>query len=67
MAKTSIEKLAAPADDGVAFRVQGRPLGRALQAAVGGAPLHLAGVVKLDHWQGRPRVTFQIEDAAAID
>jgi single-stranded-DNA-specific exonuclease len=47
----------------VAFRAAGRPLGEALLAA-GGAPLHLAGTLKLDSWQGRPRVTFRIEDAA---
>ena len=47
----------------VAFRAADRPLGEALLAA-GGAPLHLAGTLKLDHWQGQPRVTFRIEDAA---
>jgi hypothetical protein len=26
--------------------------------------LHLAGTLKLDHWQGEARVTFRIEDAA---
>jgi single-stranded-DNA-specific exonuclease len=47
----------------VAFRAADRPLGAALLAA-GGAPLHLAGTLKLDHWQGAARVTFRIEDAA---
>jgi single-stranded-DNA-specific exonuclease len=47
----------------VAFRAADRPLGAALLAA-GGAPLHLAGTLKLDHWQGEARVTFRIEDAA---
>jgi single-stranded-DNA-specific exonuclease len=47
----------------VAFRAAERPVGEALRAA-GGAPLHLAGTLKLDSWQGRPRVTFRIEDAA---
>jgi single-stranded-DNA-specific exonuclease len=47
----------------VAFRAAGEPLGEALLAA-GGAPLHLAGTLKLDSWQGQPRVSFRIEDAA---
>ena len=47
----------------VAFRAAEHPLGQALLAA-GGAPLHLAGTLKLDSWQGTPRVSFRIEDAA---
>jgi single-stranded-DNA-specific exonuclease len=47
----------------VAFRAAERPLGQALLAA-GGAPLHLAGTLRLDSWQGQPRVSFRIEDAA---
>ena len=47
----------------VAFRAADRPLGAALLEA-GGAPLHLAGTLKLDSWQGEARVTFRIEDAA---
>jgi single-stranded-DNA-specific exonuclease len=47
----------------VAFRADGRPLGAALLEA-GGTPLHLAGTLKLDCWQGEARVTFRIEDAA---
>ena len=47
----------------IAFRSADRPLGRALLQAAG-APLHLAGSVKLDWWEGQPRVSFQIEDAA---
>jgi single-stranded-DNA-specific exonuclease len=50
----------------VAFRAAERPLGEALLAA-GGAPLHLAGTLKLESWQGRPRVSFRIEDAARCD
>jgi single-stranded-DNA-specific exonuclease len=48
----------------VAFRALDRPLGRALLAA-SGRPMHFAGRIKLDRWQGELRVTFQIEDAAA--
>ena len=47
----------------VAFRAAGQALGEAL-LTVAGAPLHLAGTLKLDAWQGRPRVSFRIEDAA---
>jgi single-stranded-DNA-specific exonuclease len=47
----------------IAFRSVDQPLGRALLQA-GGAPLHLAGSIKLDWWEGQPRVTFRIEDAA---
>jgi single-stranded-DNA-specific exonuclease len=48
----------------IAFRAADQPLGRALLQA-GGAPLHLAGSIKLDWWEGQPRVAFRIEDAAA--
>ena len=48
----------------IAFRSSDRPLGRALMQAAG-APLHLAGRVKLEWWQGPPRVSFHIEDAAS--
>jgi single-stranded-DNA-specific exonuclease len=47
----------------VAFRASDQPLGRALLQA-DGAPLHLAGTIKLDWWEGQPQVTFCIEDAA---
>ena len=50
----------------VAFRALDQPLGQALLAA-SGAPMHLAGRIKLDHWNGEQRVTFQIEDAARPD
>jgi single-stranded-DNA-specific exonuclease len=48
----------------VAFRAQDQPLGQALLAA-SGAPMHFAGRIKLDRWNGEVRVSFQIEDAAA--
>jgi hypothetical protein len=32
----------------------------------GGAPMALAGRVKLDRWNGQSRVQFQIEDAAIL-
>lgn len=56
------------ANDGVrvnaiAFRAGGRPLGDLL-LQTGGAPLHVAGVARINRWNGREDVQFQIEDAA---
>lgn len=48
---------------GVAFRIADQPLGQALLSA-GDKPVHLAGRIKIDSWQGKRRVGFQIEDAA---
>lgn len=48
---------------GVAFRIADQPLGHALLSA-GDKPVHLAGRIKIDSWQGKRRVGFQIEDAA---
>lgn len=50
--------------EAVAFRAADTALGAALLAA-DGAPLHLAGSLRLDSWQGRERVQLLIEDAAA--
>jgi single-stranded-DNA-specific exonuclease len=50
---------------GVAFRVLDRPLGQTLLAGAD-TPFHLAGRIKLEQWQGRPRLSFQIEDAASV-
>lgn len=47
----------------IAFRAADTPLGEALCAA-GGAPLHLAGLLRLDDWQGSETLDFHIEDAA---
>ncbi len=47
----------------IAFRAGGRPLGEALTTS-GGAPLHIAGVARVNRWNGREDVQFQIEDAA---
>ena len=47
----------------VAFRIADQPLGEALLSA-GDKPLHLAGRLKIDSWQGRRRASFQIDDAA---
>ena len=48
---------------GVAFRSVGTPLGEAL-LTTGGAPLHVAGHLKADRWQGSDAVELVIEDAA---
>jgi single-stranded-DNA-specific exonuclease len=47
----------------IAFRVATTPLGRAL-CSTGGMPLHVAGSLTCDRWQGRTRARFEIEDAA---
>jgi single-stranded-DNA-specific exonuclease len=47
----------------IAFRSAGDPLGRALLSG-GGAPLHLAGTLRLDSWQDRTDVSFIVDDAA---
>lgn len=48
----------------IAFRAAGRPLGEALTQATGTA-LHVAGVARVNRWNGREDVQFQIEDVAA--
>jgi single-stranded-DNA-specific exonuclease len=48
----------------VAFRVGGTPLGDLLASRGGGMPVHLAGHLRAETWQGRTSVRFFIEDAA---
>ena len=48
----------------VAFRAVGQPLGDLLMASAGGMPIHVAGNVKRDSWQGREKTELMIEDAA---
>jgi single-stranded-DNA-specific exonuclease len=57
------------ADDGarrkaIAFRAAGTPIGDALMAAGGEAPLHIAGSLTVDHWQGRAEVQLRVADVA---
>ena len=33
-------------------------------AAAGDAPLHIAGSLTLDHWQGRPEVQLRVVDVS---
>jgi len=47
----------------IAFRCVGQPLGEALLKAPAGQPLHLAGKLKLDSWQGAERAQLIVEDA----
>lgn len=49
----------------IAFRAMDTALGEALLKS-GGAPLHLAGHVTINTWQGRQSVNFQIVDAARV-
>lgn len=49
--------------EGIAFRALEGDLGQMLMAA-GSEPVHLAGRVTADEWQGRTRAQLQLEDAA---
>jgi single-stranded-DNA-specific exonuclease len=49
--------------DAVAFRAAGQPLGEALLAGAG-LPLHVAGYLRRDTWNGRNRRELVIEDLA---
>jgi single-stranded-DNA-specific exonuclease len=50
--------------DGVAFRAIGTPLGDLLQASLNGLPIHVAGSLRRDTWNGRERIELAIDDAA---
>ncbi len=50
--------------DAIAFRAVGTPLGDGLLGARG-RPVHVAGRLRQDDWNGRSRVKLEIEDAAA--
>jgi single-stranded-DNA-specific exonuclease len=49
----------------IAFRAVDRPLGAALMNT-NGLPLHIAGHLQVDRWQGRENTQLIIEDAAAV-
>ena len=51
---------------GIAFRSVGQPLGTALLAARG-QPLHVAGTLAIDRWQGTERVQLRVSDIAVPD
>jgi single-stranded-DNA-specific exonuclease len=50
---------------GIAFRAAGTPLGQLLLGAEG--PLHFAGTLGVDTWQGRETVQFRVLDVALPD
>ena len=50
---------------GIAFRCMETPLGEALLNS-GGIPLHLAGHLQLNRWQGREEPQLIIDDAARV-
>ncbi len=49
--------------DAIAFRAAGTPLGEGLLKSRG-RPIHAAGRLRADDWNGQARVQLQIEDAA---
>ncbi len=49
--------------DAVAFRAAGQPVGDALLSAAG-LPLHVAGHLRRDTWNGREKRELVIEDVA---
>lgn len=50
----------------IAFRAVGDPLGEALLSSRG-APVHLAGQLRVDRWQGREDVQLFIDDLAPVN
>ena len=50
----------------IAFRAVGKPLGDALLANRG-RPVHAAGTLSVDRWQGEERVQFRLIDIASTD
>ncbi len=51
---------------GIAFRVADQDLGAFLLQARGGMPVHLAGKLKVDRWNGAERPQLIVDDAAEI-
>lgn len=49
---------------GIAFRAHGTELGTALMEARDGGPIHVAGTLSCNSWQGRDSVQLRIMDAA---
>jgi single-stranded-DNA-specific exonuclease len=48
----------------IAFRASTTDIGAALMSAGGDRPLHIAGTLGLDHWQGRAEVQVRVTDVA---
>ena len=51
--------------DAMAFRAVDQPLGQAILAARG-KPIHAAGTLMLNHWQGREQVKLRLVDIAPV-
>ena len=49
--------------DAIAFRSASAPVGQGLLASRG-KPVHVAGYLRADEWNGRRRVQLRVEDAA---
>ena len=49
----------------IAFRAMGQPLGKTLLDSRG-RPVHAAGHLALDRWQGEARVQLRLSDVAAV-
>jgi single-stranded-DNA-specific exonuclease len=50
----------------IAFRAAGQPLGQALLASRG-QPIHAAGTLSIDRWNGAERVQLSLLDIASAD
>lgn len=50
----------------IAFRAVGTALGEALLSARGDAPVHVAGTLSFNHWQGRESVEIRVLDLAEV-
>jgi single-stranded-DNA-specific exonuclease len=50
----------------IAFRAVGQPLGRALLERRG-QPVHAAGTLSIDRWNGAERVQLTLQDIAPAD
>jgi single-stranded-DNA-specific exonuclease len=50
----------------IAFRALGQPLGQALLNSLG-QPVHAAGMLSIDRWNGAERVQMRLIDIAPVD
>ena len=50
----------------IAFRANGQPLGRVLLESRG-QPIHAAGTLSIDRWNGAERVQLTLKDIAPAD
>ncbi len=50
----------------IAFRVADQPLGEFLFQSKAGRPIHIAGKLRIDSWQGREQPQLLVDDAAGI-